>query len=68
MWPVVYDKWLEKWVVCEYTRSEDAEGFFWREAAEQAVAFKNAKFFSLPGIYDTEEANDVWPGGLVNTR
>jgi hypothetical protein len=66
MWSIAFDRWEEKWFVAEYTRDPDAEGFFWQVDAERACADKNAKLHALPPTYDTEEANDVWPGGTVS--
>lgn len=73
MWPVVFDKWSEKWVVGEYSRADDGGKFFWRTAAEQSAAQKNLRLHQQPTSsrsehteYDTDEAADVWPGSLVS--
>lgn len=66
MWSITYDKWNECWFVAEYTRSEDTLSYFWRSDAESACSYKNSKRFELRETYDTEEANDIWPGGTVS--
>lgn len=72
MWPVIFNKLDELWVVGEFSRElpETKDAFYWRSAAEHCVSVRNARLkrgeeATMSFADDTGPDPDFWPGGLV---